>query len=136
MVRFPGFSSKTLVEDCQVIAVSTIWGNSAGKVSYDCQEIVGLNAKAASSLNHANICTVHEIDESDGRTFIAMELLEGQTLRHRVAAKPLEIETVLDLGIQIADALSTTINSRKLQGAWRRFTAKRALSATLAVLAA
>src|ERR1700737_79375 len=59
-------------------------------------------AKAASSLNHPNICTIHEVDEVDGRAFIAMELLEGQTLRHRISGKPLEIETVLDLGIQIA----------------------------------
>ncbi len=62
-------------------------------------------AKAASSLNHPNICTIYEIDEADGQPFIAMELLEGQTLRHRIAGKAMEIAAVLDLGIQIADAL-------------------------------
>src|SRR6201981_3322930 len=62
-------------------------------------------AKAASSLNHPNICTIYEIDQANGRTFIAMELLEGQTLRHLIVSKPLEIEAVLELGIQIADGL-------------------------------
>src|SRR6476620_11378851 len=62
-------------------------------------------AKAASSLNHPNICTIHEIDEADGRTFIAMELLEGQTLRQTIKGKALDIEMLLDLGTQIADAL-------------------------------
>jgi len=62
-------------------------------------------AKAASALNHPNICTVHEIDEQNGQTFIVMEFLDGATLKHVIGNRPMDLDRVLEIAIEVADAL-------------------------------
>jgi serine/threonine protein kinase/Tfp pilus assembly protein PilF len=64
-------------------------------------------ARAASALNHPNICTIYDVGQDNGNQFIAMEMLEGLTLKHRIESRPLKIEEIVDLGIQIADALDS-----------------------------
>src|ERR1700729_1546864 len=62
-------------------------------------------AQAASALNHPNICTIHDIGEENGHAFIAMEFLEGVTLKHRIGGRSMDVDEILRLGIEIADAL-------------------------------
>jgi eukaryotic-like serine/threonine-protein kinase len=76
-------------------------------LSHDSQalERFGREARAASALNHPNICTIHEIGQADGQHYIVMELLEGQTLKYRIDNRPLELDALFEIGIQVADAL-------------------------------
>ncbi len=74
-------------------------------------------AQAASALNHPNICTIYDIGEVDAKAFIAMEYLDGATLKHRIGARAMQLDTLLAIGIEVADALDAAVNRYSASGA-------------------